>query len=109
MSDNVHAATDATFEATVLNSDIPVLVDFWATWCMPCKAIAPHLDTLAAENTGKLKVVKVDIQKNPKTPNQFGVRNIPTLLIFKGGKVVGQQVGVNGGLPGLRNFVSTNI
>lgn len=109
MSDSVQAATDATFKAIVLDSDTPVLVDFWATWCMPCKAIAPHLDTLASENAGTLKIVKVDIQKNPQTPNQFGVRNIPTLLIFKGGKVVGQQVGVAGGLPGLRKFVSSNI
>jgi len=85
--------TDASFEADVLNSDVPVVVDFWATWCVPCKAIAPHLEALATAQKGKLRVAKVDVDHNQGTAMKYGVRNIPTLLIFKGGKVIGQQVG----------------
>ena len=109
MGQNVQASTDDSFSDDVINSTVPVLVDFWATWCMPCKAIAPHLDTLADEASGRYKVVKVDIQTNPKTPAQFGVRNIPTLLVFKGGKVVAKQVGGSGGLPGLRRFIESAL
>jgi thioredoxin 1 len=86
-------ATDATFKAEVIDSSVPVLVDFWAEWCGPCKQIAPALDEIAAEMAGKVKVVKVNIDENPNAPQQYGVRAIPTLLMFKGGKVVGQQVG----------------
>lgn len=87
------AVTDATFETDVLKADKPVLVDFWAEWCGPCRAIAPSLEALAEEYEGKLEVVKVNIDENPMTPTQYAVRGIPTLLIFKDGKVAAQQVG----------------
>ncbi len=93
MSDNIVHATDASFEADVLNSDIPVLVDFWAEWCGPCKMIAPVLDDLAEEYADKIKVVKVDVDANNETPSKFGVRGIPTLIIFKGGNADATKVG----------------
>ncbi len=92
-SQNVIEITDSNFEAEVLKSSQPVLVDFWAVWCAPCRAIAPHVDALANEYAGKLKVGKCDIDANPQIPTQFEVRSIPTLLMFKDGKVVGQLVG----------------
>lgn len=85
--------TDKDFEAEVLQSDQPVLVDFWAEWCGPCRALGPSLDALATEKAGSVKVVKVNIDENPNAPSKYGVRSIPTLLIFKGGQVVGQTVG----------------
>ncbi|MDE1896141.1 MAG: thioredoxin TrxA [Rhodospirillales bacterium] len=87
------AVTDDTFATDVLNADKPVLVDFWAEWCGPCRTIAPSLEALAEEYEGKLDVVKVNIDENPMSPTQYGVRGIPTLLIFKDGKVAAQQVG----------------
>lgn len=87
------AVTDATFETDVLKASKPVLVDFWAEWCGPCRSIAPSLEALAEEFQDKLEVVKVNIDENPMTPTQFAVRGIPTLLIFKDGKVAAQQVG----------------
>ncbi len=85
--------TDATFETEVLKSDKPVLVDFWAEWCGPCKMIAPIVEELASEYNGMLKVGKVDVDANPNAPMQFGIRSIPTLLVFKNGRVVEQVVG----------------
>ena len=85
--------TDASFEKDVLKSDIPVLVDFWAIWCAPCRMIAPIVEELAAENEGKLKVAKVDVDNNPEIAVKFGIRSIPTLLIFKHGQVVDQMIG----------------
>jgi thioredoxin 1 len=92
-SDKVLALSDANFDREVLQSDIPVLVDFWATWCSPCKAIAPLIDTVADEYAGKVKVGKVNVDDNPATPGKYGVRGIPTLVLFKGGVVVDQIVG----------------
>ena len=85
--------TDATFEEEVVKSDTPVVVDFWAEWCGPCKMIAPLVEELAGEYEGKVKFTKLDVDSNPQTPMQFGVRGIPTLLIFNDGKPVGQVVG----------------
>jgi len=86
--------TDADFENVVLKSDIPVMVDFWAEWCGPCKMIAPLVDELSAEYEGKAKMVKMDVDNNSATAMKYGIRNIPTLLFFKGGEVVDKQVGV---------------
>jgi len=84
---------DANFQAEVLTSDKPVLVDFWAIWCGPCKMIAPIVEELAKEYDGKLKVTKMDVDANPRTAMQYGIRSIPTLMVFKGGQVVEQIVG----------------
>ncbi|ATB37568.1 thiol reductase thioredoxin [Cystobacter fuscus] len=84
---------DGDFKTQVLDSSEPVLVDFWATWCAPCRAIAPAIDALATQYKGQLKVAKIDIDQNQDTPQQYGIRSIPTLLVFKGGKVVDQIVG----------------
>ena len=84
---------DATFEQEVLQSDQPVLVDFWAAWCGPCRALAPVVDAVAEEYNGKLKVMKMDVDANTATPMRYGIRGIPALLIFKGGKVADQIVG----------------
>jgi thioredoxin 1 len=85
--------TDATFESDVLQADIPVLVDFWADWCAPCKMIAPIVEDLAEEYDGRVKFAKLDVDSNPQTAMSYGVRGIPTLLIFKGGSPVNQAVG----------------
>lgn len=86
--------TDADFEEVVLKSDVPVIVDFWAEWCGPCKMIAPSIEELSVEYEGKAKMVKVDVDNNSGTAMKYGIRNIPTLLYFKNGEVADKQVGV---------------
>lgn len=92
-SENVLTVVDGDFEAKVLSSEQPVLVDFWATWCAPCRAIAPSLDELADQYKGQVRIVKLNVDENQDVPQQYGVRSLPTLLMFKGGKVVDQIVG----------------
>lgn len=93
MSESIVYSSDASFEADVLQSDVPVLVDFWAEWCGPCKMIAPVLDAISEEYEGKLKVVKIDVDANSDSPAKFGVRGIPTLILFKNGSAEATKVG----------------
>jgi len=91
--ENTLQFTDSAFDQEVLKSDVPVLVDFWAPWCGPCKAMSPTVDALATEFAGKIKIGKMNTDENPATPMRYQVRGIPTLLLFKGGKVVESRVG----------------
>ena len=93
-SQNVSEVTDQNFDSEVLKSDLPVLIDFTATWCGPCKALAPIVDEISKEYGGRLKVVKLDIDNSPGVPSKFGIRGVPTVIVFKGGKEVGRQVGL---------------
>ena len=93
MSDALVNVSDASFDSEVLKADLPVLVDFWAAWCGPCKMIAPILEEIATEFAGKLKVAKVDVDANQETPAKYGVRGIPTLIIFKNGSAEATKVG----------------
>jgi thioredoxin 1 len=93
MAENITNVSDATFESEVLKASVPVLIDFWAPWCGPCRAIAPIVEDLAREYAGKLKVVKMNVDDNPRTPTQYGVRGIPNLIVFKNGEVQQQIVG----------------
>lgn len=90
---NVTEITDQSFNQEVLASDIPVLIDFWAPWCGPCRAVAPVVEEVAGEYAGRLKVVKMNVDDNPETPSRYGVRSIPNLVLFKGGQVADQVVG----------------
>jgi len=90
---DVQQVSDESFDREVLKADLPVLIDFWAPWCGPCKAIAPVVEELAKEYAGKLKVVKMNVDDNPQTPSKYGVRGIPNLILFKGGEVRDQIVG----------------
>ncbi len=92
-SNDVVILQDGTFESEVLKSDIPVLVDFWAVWCGPCKAVAPAIEELAKQYKGKVKVAKMDVDEHQRVPQQYGIRSIPTLLVFKGGRVVDTIIG----------------
>jgi thioredoxin 1 len=93
MAGNVKEISDADFDAEVLKSSVPCLVDFWAPWCGPCKSIAPILEEIAGEYAGKIKIVKVNVDENPKSPTTYKVRGIPNLVFFKGGEVIDQVVG----------------
>ena len=108
MSANIVNTTDADFQADVLDSQTPVLVDFWAAWCGPCKAIAPVLEDLSQEYEGKVKIVKVDVTSCEETAVKYNIRNIPALLIFKNGEVVAQQVGA-APKSKLVEFINSNI
>lgn len=94
MAGNIIEFTDQNFESEVLQADVPTMVDFWAEWCAPCKMIAPTVEALANEYAGKFRVGKLNIDENPSIPTKFGIRGIPTLIIFKGGQPVDQIVGV---------------
>ena len=93
MSADIIAVTDDSFDNDVLSGDDPVLVDFWAEWCGPCRAVAPVIEELAAEYRDRLKVAKLNVDDNPKTPPRYGIRGIPTLIVFRNGEVAGQRVG----------------
>ncbi|HDR05449.1 MAG TPA: thioredoxin [Candidatus Marinimicrobia bacterium] len=93
MAENLFQTSDQTFEKDVLESTVPVIVDFWAEWCMPCRMIAPSLEALSNEMEGKVKIAKLDIEANPQTAGRYGIRSIPTLLVFKNGTVADQIIG----------------
>ena len=93
MSANITVLSDDSFETEVLGSDLPVLVDYWAEWCNPCKMVAPVLEQMADEYEGKLRIAKLNIDENPETAPKYGIRSIPTLMVFKGGEVAGTKVG----------------
>ena len=107
-SDLIKHVTDATFQADVLQSPVPVLVDFWAEWCGPCKMIAPVLDELAPAYQGKLQIVKINVDDNRAVPAKFGIRGIPTLMVFKGGQLAATKVGAVGKAQ-LAQFIDQNL
>lgn len=108
MSNSITAISDSSFESEVTNAKTPVLVDFWAPWCGPCKAIAPILEELAQKYGEQIKIVKLDVDSNPATPPKFGVRGIPTLILFKDGQVQATQVGLLSKTE-LSSFIDSHI
>jgi len=108
VSNEILYTSDDKFQEDVLESDVPVLVDYWAEWCGPCKMIAPVLDELASEYGDKLKIAKLNIDENPKTPPKYGIRGIPTLMLFKNGSVEAQKVGAMSKSQ-LTAFIDTNL
>jgi len=108
MSEHIINVTDASFEQDVQKSSVPVLVDYWAAWCGPCKMIAPILNEVADEYAGRVTIAKVDIEANPQTPGKFGIRGIPTLMIFKNGDIAATKVGAVSKAQ-LMQFIEENI
>jgi thioredoxin 1 len=108
MGDATMKVTDASFQTDVLGSDTPVVVDFWAEWCGPCRMIAPHLEAIATEMGGKVKIVKLNVDENPEVSGQVGIRSIPTLMVFKGGKHVNTKVGA-GSKGDLQKWIEASI
>lgn len=108
MSDQIVYTSDASFESDVLKSSVPVLVDYWAEWCGPCKMIAPILDEIATDYQGKLKIAKVNVDQNAQLTQKYGIRSIPTLMLFKGGSVQAQKIGALSKSQ-LTAFIETNI
>jgi thioredoxin 1 len=108
MSEHIHYVTDDSFDQEVLQSTMPVLVDYWADWCGPCKMIAPILDEVAQEYAGRIKVAKLNIDENQQTPPKFGIRGIPTLMIFKNGNVEATKVGALSKSQ-LTAFIDSNV
>lgn len=108
MADNILQLADDTFEQQVIKSDVPVLVDYWAEWCGPCKMIAPVLEEIASEYAGKVKIAKLNIDDNPATPPSYGIRGIPTLMLFKNGEVEATKVGAVSKSQ-LTAFIDSNI
>lgn len=108
MGQNTKTTTDATFEADVLKSSLPVVVDFWAEWCGPCKMIGPVLEELAGELSGKVTIVKMNVDDNPVSPSQYGIRSIPTLMLFKDGKLASTKIGA---VPkqSLQSWIESNL
>ena len=109
MSDNLTAVTDQSFDSEVISSDMPVIVDFWAEWCGPCKAIAPIFEEAATKLSGRAKFMKLDVSDNKETPAKYNIRGIPTLILFKDGQNVATHVGGDLSLDKLVSFVESNI
>lgn len=108
MGQYTKAVTDSSFDADVLKSSTPVLVDFWAEWCGPCRALAPKLEEIAQEMSAQVKIVKVNVDENEETPRRYGVRGIPAMILFKGGQEVGQLVG-NHPKDAIEDFLKKNV
>lgn len=108
MGTNTNAVTDSSFETDVMKSSTPVLVDFWAEWCGPCRALGPKLEELAQEMSSQVKIVKMNVDENPQTPGQFGIRGIPAMLLFKNGKQVGELIG-NQPKDNISEFIKSHI
>jgi thioredoxin 1 len=109
MTQNIAHVSDDSFKAEVLESEVPVLVDFWAVWCGPCRAIAPHLEALAEELAGQVRIVKLNIDENQQTPMSYQIRSIPTLLLFKSGDVVDRMIGNPGSKAKLAEFIGRHV